>query len=98
MHKLKGKTISVKKMINHQDCIWYTFQNGELIKDEFISLVKKEGGEVVEEVIESKYTEEELYKLNKKEQVEILKKLAVDKIPKFEKERVKLLIKLGAKK
>ena len=41
-----------------------------------------------------KFTEEELFNLNKSEQVELLKKLGVENIPKKEKERVDLIVEL----
>ena len=40
------------------------------------------------------WTEEELFKLNKKEQTELLKKLGAGRIPRTEKERVKMILKL----
>lgn len=38
--------------------------------------------------------EESLYKLNKKEQTKILEDLGVEKIPKLEKDKVALILKL----
>lgn len=48
------------------------------------------------ETVEEKevLSEEELFKLNKKQQSEILKKLGVKEIPRLEKERVAMIIEL----
>lgn len=44
-----------------------------------------------------KKTEEEIYAMNKKEQSDLLKKLGAEKIPKYESDRVKLILELGNK-
>ncbi|MCK5601608.1 hypothetical protein KAR91_07065, partial [Candidatus Pacearchaeota archaeon] len=44
-----------------------------------------------------KLSEEELFAMNKEEQTALLKKLGADSIPRYEKDRVKLLLELGAK-
>lgn len=41
-----------------------------------------------------KYTNEELYDMNKDAQVKLIKRYGIDKIPRLEKDRVKLLLKL----
>lgn len=41
-----------------------------------------------------KYTEAELFALNKSEQIKILKELKADRIPRREKDRVKLILEL----
>ena len=53
-----------------------------------------------EEVVvdESKSVDEaDFYKMNKKEQVDLLKEFGVKKIPKYESERVAMLVKLHDK-
>ncbi len=50
MFKYKGKTLSVKEQKSKGlDCNWYTFKDGDIVKDELVELVKTQGGEVVEE-------------------------------------------------
>lgn len=46
------------------------------------------------ETEDEKWTEERLFSLRKSEQVDMLKKLGVKKIPKYEKDRVKKLLEL----
>jgi len=47
------------------------------------------------EVIKTKnLTKEELFKLNKKEQIQILEDFGVKKIPKLEKDRVDFILKI----
>lgn len=41
-----------------------------------------------------KYSETELFDMNKKEQVELLESLGAEKIPRLESSRVKLILKL----
>ena len=52
------------------------------------------GGKLKSKTKTKKYTEKELYDMNKDEQVEILKKLKADKIPRLEKGRVELILEL----
>ena len=56
--------------------------------------VKIEEEEKYPDVKEEKYTERELYGFNKDMQIEILKKLGSEKIPRFESGRVKLILRL----
>lgn len=44
-----------------------------------------------------KLSEEEVYAMNKKEQMDLLKKLGAEKVPRFEKDRVSLILELEAK-
>jgi len=46
------------------------------------------------DVIKNEWSEAGLFKLKRKQQINILESLGVEKIPKFEKNRVKLLLKL----
>jgi hypothetical protein len=43
----------------------------------------------------AEYTEELLFKMNKKQQVEILEKLGAEEVPRYEKARVALILKLS---
>lgn len=64
-------------------------------KKEKVKEEKKEDGPKPELVdVAEKLSEQQLYKLNKSEQVELLNKLGADKIPRWEKGRVELLLQL----
>lgn len=58
------------------------------------SEVKEIKPEEKPKVESKKFTEKGLFKLNKSEQVEILKALGVDKAPRFERSRVKKILEL----
>lgn len=71
----------------------------------FLSQVKVSGVKV-EKVVGSQtksegntlMTKEEAFALNRDEQIALLEKLGVEKIPRYEKDRVALLLRLKAKK
>ena len=50
--------------------------------------------EMVKPIESKKYTEPELIKMNKKQQVEILEKFGVSKIPLLEKDRIKKILEI----
>jgi len=54
--------------------------------------IKKKEKQIVKKNIK-KYSEEELFKLNKKEQVKLIESLTDEKIPRYEKDRVSLIMK-----
>lgn len=50
--------------------------------------------EIVKPVESKKYTEPELIKMNKKQQIEILEKFGISKIPLLEKDRIKKILEI----
>ncbi len=67
----------------------------EMISEEKEEEPKKEVKKKVKLVKEkAKYTKKELFKLNKKEQIKILEDLGAKKIPRLEKGRVDLILKI----
>ena len=64
-------------------------KENKLLKDKLESNEKP-----IKKKAESKYTEEELYDLNRKEQIELIRSLGHNKIPIKEADRVKLILKL----
>ena len=69
------------------------FEKGKPVPTKVMEAVKKVMKATTASVKE--YTSKELYALNKKEQVELIRSLGYeDKIPRTEKERVALILKL----
>jgi len=63
---------------------WQSEKYADIIKSEFKKTTKKT----------EKYTRSELFKLKRNEQIALLKRLKAKKIPRREKERVDLILKL----
>ena len=38
-----------KEALNHHDCEWFTFKDGEVVPEELVELVRKQGGELVDD-------------------------------------------------
>ena len=73
------------------------FEKGKPVPTEVLEAVKKVMGATT--IPAKKYTSKELYALNRKEQIELIRKLGYDgKIPRTEKERVALILKLQRKR
>ena len=73
------------------------FEKGKPAPKEVFEAVKKVLGATT--VTRKKYTSKELYALNRKEQIELIRSFGYDgKIPRTEKERVALILKLQRKR
>ena len=54
--------------------------------------IQKKEKPIVKKVIK-KYSKEELYKLNKNEQIKLIESLTDEKVPRYEKDRINLILK-----
>ena len=61
-------------------------------KDKDLTIIKASKKSVKPKI--KKYTNEELYKMRKADQVKLINRYGIDKIPRLEQGRVKLLLKL----
>ena len=96
--------------LNNHNYVWHTFKKGDIVPEELRILFLNQGGKAIlqkqlklkekEEVkeepkeVKHEWTEETLFALNRDEQISMLLKMGVDKIPRYEKSRVKLILKL----
>lgn len=86
----------------------FSSQGGKVLKEEVKEVkpviveevVEEKVEEVVEEVVEEKiiHTKDELFSMYKSAQVSLLEELGSEEIPRYEKDRVELILKLQGNK
>ena len=93
--------MKTKAQLEEDIALWqgvnkYIVKDAKLQLKELAEPVKEKEVKKVEEPkpVSKKELEEKIFAMNKKEQVDLLKELGAESIPKLEKDRVKLIIKL----